>query len=57
MLFAQQAYKCTLKGPMNGLYVLAHARLLSMGGPPEFNTVQKIKFPEINYILNYDISL
>ena len=30
-LFAQQTYKCTLKGPMNGLCILVHVRLLSMG--------------------------
>ena len=32
-VFAQQAHKCTLKGPMNESYVLVRARLLSMGPP------------------------
>ena len=31
MLYAQQAYKCALKDPMNGSYILEHAKLLSMG--------------------------
>ena len=29
--------KCTLKGPMNGSYILAHARLLNMRGPLKLN--------------------